>query len=379
MMLVMLLACSTTNVVERFEVTREVLLESGRFPTPHALIQTKEGGYVVTGIDANKPWATRTDPEGNVQWRHVVPPAKDGTQSGAYGVGYGVYAGAATMDDDSTLLCGNTDIGWRDKPLIMGMLTRIDKSGQAISHRLFYPQGDERFHLNYLRKCIRWGDGFAVIGQTSRSVGPFFWVLALDAKGDTKWEKLLPGQGTLEVLTLSNHDLILSQPSLNGTKIVRLDATGAIQAQRIIPDGVVVRSTVPDSVIHLISGVGGRTTLRTLNERLEDVGYLAGNAALIHRAPINTNADYMLPNHALFLFGYQREREVHTATIARLSADLNDLQTFSFQPLWVSAWVDDAVSTGKPGEFATVRTVRRLPHWPDEKRVGLVLAFIRVR
>ena len=72
---------SIASGAEPFEVTREVLLESGRFPTPKALIQTKDGGYVVAGMEANKPWDTRTDAEGNLQWRYVVP-LKDEDQGG---------------------------------------------------------------------------------------------------------------------------------------------------------------------------------------------------------------------------------------------------------------------------------------------------------
>ena len=285
------------------------------------------------------------------------------------------------MTDDSTLLCGyqrGASLGSN----VMGLLTRVDKAGHAVSHRVLYPQGDQSFRLSYLRKCSAWGNGVAAVGSAFRSRQEggnyvdehFHWIVALNENGEIRWEKLLPGQGTLEVLVLPNQNLVLSKPYPGGTMLTVLDFTGKIKAQKTIPVGAtLIRSTVSSLAIHLLSGASG-LTLWTLNENLEEVDRLAGDVTLIR-----SNATYVLPNRSLVLFGEQREKGVPTATIAKLSSDLKKSATFSFQPLWVSSWVNDALPSGKPGEFLTIRTVHRLPHWPDENRVGLVFAFVRLR
>jgi hypothetical protein len=176
---------------------------------------------------------------------------------------------------------------------------------------------------------------------------------------------------------------VLSKSHSGGTEIVRLDPDGAVQGQTTILDGVLIRDVIQKSVVHLISSRSDRTTIRTLNERLEEVGSQTGSSPLIggkgDALLVHTGATFFLPDGSLLRFGHQREREVPTATIARVSADLNKTETFSYESLWISAWVDDAVPTGRPHEFATVRTVRRLPHWPNETREGVVLAFIRIK
>jgi hypothetical protein len=86
-----------------------------------------------------------------------------------------------------------------------------------------------------------------------------------------------------------------------------------------------------------------------------------------------------LPDGRLVFFGYQREQSVPTATVVLFSADLKTKQTFFFEPRWTSNRVLDAVSAGKAGEFATIRDIRPIQRWPNEKRQGLVLAFVRVK
>jgi hypothetical protein len=369
------LASSTVSAAESIEVTREVLLESGRFPIPYALAQTKEGGYVIAGSDQHIPWATRTDAQGNVQWRHVLPMKK-----WEPGDGEARYEGAATMADDSTMLCGFKNVGEKSKPEIVGMLTQIDTSGKVIGHRLLYPRGDEHFKLNYMHKCIRWGDIVIVIGESTRWLAPSYrdehlsWLLAIDAKGNVKWERLLAGLDRQDALVVSNRELVLSHAYLGETRLTSINAAGEISSQRVIPGGgVLVYSSISEPVIRLVSG-DSRTTLRTLGEHLEDVKELSGKAGMI-----NSEVIYSLPDGSLVMFGRQREHSTDTAAIARLNANLDRGETFFFQPKWISASVRNALPTGKLGEFATIREISPIPLWPHEKRVGLVLAFIRFK
>lgn len=360
---------------EPFEVTREVLLESGRFPIPRAMIRTKEGGYVIAGWEAHRPWATRTDSLGNVQWRYILP-----MKEWRSGDGDAEYEGAATMSDDSTLLCGHKDEGDSSHPLTVGMLTRIDKVGQVIEHRELYPQGDQSFHLSYLRNCIAWGDGFAVLGQTSRWLGSpgsyrqesFCWLLALDANGNTKWEKFIPNTLPGAASVMPNGDLVIVAPN----QITLVNATGAIEAQRRFGDAItLVQSIVPDATVRLFPIYNSSaTTLQTLGEDLEDKGKVTGSVSAM-----TTNRAFILQDRSLVLFGRRSEDSVDTATLARLSADLRRMEVLSFRPFWISNEISHALPTGAPGEFVTVRRVRTIKLWPDERKVGLVLAFIRIK
>jgi hypothetical protein len=58
-------------------------------------------------------------------------------------------------------------------------------------------------------------------------------------------------------------------------------------------------------------------------------------------------------------------------------------QTVVLQPTYGSVFVDAAVPTGKPGEFATVRSVmsgmRHTLGGPDETRAGVLLTFIQYK
>ena len=362
---------------EVFEVTREVLLESGMGLQVRALTQTREGGYVIAGSDGHTPWATRTDAEGNMQWRHVLP-MKKWSPGGANAE----YESAATMADDSTLLCGFKEE--RDEPHkpLLGMLTRIDRTGNTLSHRLFYAQGNKSFHLNYFRQCVPWGDGFAVVGDASRSVDGnrerFFWLLALDANGEIKWEKLIPNiipSINAQALVLPNQDLVV----LAMNQLVLLDTSGKIKAQKAVGQPtdvfVLVRPVVPDSLVRVFPAFNEpASTLQTFGENLEDLGQVRGPAG----GMVSKRA-YLLPDRSLVLFGYLRESSTPTASMVKLSADLVTKQTLLHQPLWIAGGIDDALPTGKLGEFVTIRSVHPLPRWPDEKRLGLLMAFVRVK
>lgn len=379
LMMNMLASSSSVSASDSIKITREVLLESGRGPIVRALIQTKDGGYVVAGSDGHIPWATRTDAEGNVQWRHVLP-MKEWTPGGVNAQ----YESGVAMADDSTLLCGYKGESEEPHQPILGLLARVDKAGKMLSHHLLYPQGDKSFPLNYLRQCVPWGDGFAVVGDTSRwvegSMQRFLWLLALDANGDIKWEKLIPNTSAGMPLVTPNQDLVIVGP----TQITRVDTRGTIKSQRIVKDAykdrvMLVRSNVTDSVVRVLSLFNYPTrTLRSLGKNLEDLELVRGPGD-DRLGDMVTNRAYLLPDRSLVLFGYQRESSTPTASITWISADLAAKRTFLPEPLWISGEITDALPTGKLGEFVTIRSVYPRPRWPDEKRKGLLMAFVRIK
>ncbi len=80
------------------------------------------------------------------------------------------------------------------------------------------------------------------------------------------------------------------------------------------------------------------------------------------------------------LFGNEEEGGPHTAAIAWWRHDLTRNETFVFKPTFASAEISDAVPSGVPGEFATVRLVVPARHTlsPSETRLGLLLTFVKI-
>lgn len=372
-----LLTPYVAKAADLIEVTHEVLLENGKFPVPSALIRTAEGDYVVAGMEENRPWAIRTDSKGEVRWRYELPRAKQKTTGSA------AYASAAAMSNEGTVLCGYSDVGETTHPIIVGILTVVNKAGEVVKHQELYPNSDTRFRLNYLHKCIPWGDGFAVIGRTSRWIDragdrireSFYWLLALDARGEIKWEKLIGNPaGSLpgSLIQMPNNDILLTLWNGHALEIIRMAMDGSTKAESSVGDSRLVHGAITEDSLHFIS-TGAGTTMQTLNGKLSGIGSMKGNADLC-----DCKALYRRSDGSIVAFGYQREDSVRTAAIVALSADLNERQVFLFRPLWTSGEVADAVPADSEGEFATIRTVRRLPMWPKEVRVGLVIGFVRV-
>jgi len=301
--------------------------------------------------------------------------------------------GAMSSRDGGTLLCGYTYVGERPAPRrVVGLLIKLDKEGHLVNEAKLYPNGDQEFPINYLRKCAPWGDGFAVVGEASRLVVKegrrdleyFYWLLALDTGGAIKWQKLIPNSlGNVNdfspLLVLPNQDLVFSAWRFgleSPTEIMRIDSSGQVIAQRKLSSALMlVRQIAPNSSIRAITLGKPEPTkplpaLLNLELDLVDAGETLGQAVgnMVNQA-------YLLPDQSLVLFGSDFDRGANTASIVKLSPDLRSREAFRFLPLWRTYWVDDAIPTGKPGEFATVRGVLS---GQGETRQGVLLAFIRI-
>ena len=382
-----LTAC-TTQANGHIRVVRSVFLERGQSVELHALARTREGGYVIAGRLAGFPWATRVNAQGEVQWRYlasiVLPKAGEPA-------GDSLFTGAVTLPDDSTLLCGYRS---RGVTKITGLLTHLSPHGRVLSAQTLYPNNDHRYVLNYLQRCVRWGKGVAVVGSTTRfrkrgttyTQTNYLWLIKLDDEGRIEWEKLIPNVGG-NVEVLKNRNLVLAAVGIrygNGnlpsqteiTEITEIRPDGSIRMQRTIPGHLVlVHSAAPGTSVSLISEGSSRATWRTLGTRLQTVARASGSTGRIA-----IKKAYVLPDHALALFGYTTPPEyggMLLSSIAWVSPNLRHKQVFTFKP-W-SIWIADAVPTGKPGEFATVREVSSLHHPFDRDRMGIVLSFVRIQ
>lgn len=313
--------------------------------------------------------ATRIDASGNVLWRFSAP-----VKNWAPGKGESKFESVVVLPDDSALFCGwkniVTDIG----PTLFGVLTHIDKSGKVLNERITLPNGDKSFRLNYLNKCVAWGEGVAVVGTARRVTGEtiprhhedFSWLLALDAQANIKWEKQIPlmsGLG-IDVLVTPNQELIGSA--------IRVSPTGDIsplEAVRKVRQ-IVITSDVHSSPNEKIMSWRVEARLRSKAEDQQ----IKGESDISR-----SNAEYFLPDHSLVEFGGKTERGTGIAAIAWLSSQSTETETFVFKPFWKAWQVDAAIPTGRPGEFVTLRQAVPWTAPPDPEHFGVVLAFINVQ
>jgi hypothetical protein len=374
---------SSAATGDHIKITREIFLEGRTDPT--GLVQTKDGGYVVFGGDFGA-WATRIDRDGKIQWKHVVLPTSQ-RASGAK------YTGAAMLPDDSTILCGYKELENGAGSVFVGLLTHIDKAGQVITEQLIYPKNDKRYTFSQFNKSVALNDGVVVFGSASglSEDQPLGWTLVIDGQGKIKSEKLVPKPAPIEangVLALSSHDLVVStfvvpppnvsSPEVLSTQITHIDASGIIKEQRVVRgESIFVSPVVPDTTVRFMLTDKTAAAMTIWGSQLQDGDRIVGNVETIKSA-----RSYLLPDRSVVLFGYDYIGQgVFGAMIVWLSPDLNQRERLVLEPKYGTVRVEDAIPTGKPGEFATIRSVLPVSHLigPDDTRVGVVLAFVQFR
>ena len=265
----------------------------------------------------------------------------------------------------------------------MGLLTRIDAKGQFVDQRLLAPHGDAKFVGNYIVQCGSWGDGYFVAGSSSRYtqnlpgksppfVGEkFFWLMALDANGEIKWEKLISKGFAIDTARkapwqmMSNGDLIFSgaAPSIRRadgityvTGIIRIGQDGEVKAQRAITGRMkLVRQPSPAKAIRLVpfNLKDAGMFLLTLNDDLSDASNLDLSS---NKDEFTIEQSIEMPDHSILLAG-ARDYTNSYATLIHYSPDLSQRHDYIFKPKGASNWVDDALMTGKPNELVTIRSL----------------------
>jgi hypothetical protein len=210
------------------------------------------------------------------------------------------------------------------------------------------------------------------------------WLLAIDNRGNLEWEKVLPNisvSSSADIVVLSNLDFLV----VAGAQVTQLDRRGNIKHQREIALApaeqlVLLRDINPDSPTSVLPAFNETTiSLYTLNERLEPIKEVKGPGG-----QFVAEKAYRLNDGDLVLFGYESvganpaDSGEDTAGILKLSKDIKKRRSSFFKPFWVSSKVMDALPTGNPNEFVTLRDIHPLKRSPSEKRMGLILAFIRI-
>ena len=349
---------STADAAEHIKVTSEIHLENGVGIFPSAIIRTKDGGYVVTGnIGSALAWATRVDAQGHLQWRYQIHPGQPGGSN---------FEGAVTLNDDSTLLCGWKESSVPGGTSVVGALTHIDKEGKVLSDRIIRPQEPGVFGNSYLKGCLPWGDGYALIGDTDRvSASPqtsrhqrYYWVIALDASGNIKWEKLIPtSTGGFDfhgiynalgaVYVAPDQDLVMGSIRLSHGGQIKNSEVKDASSTYLIPQVIVE----PDG--HWKSDQ--RTVLSTIS----------------FNTKFQPKAAYILPNQTAVKFGSVLRSKVYYAAVEWQSPDRKQSEIFELDD---SGWISDAIPTGVPGEFVMIRSQDS-----DIKKLGMILSFIQIK
>lgn len=370
---------------DHIEIVREILLEGGHPATPKQLAATNGGGIVVAGSFSNHiPWATRVDSDGKVRWRYVMP-----MEQWRPGHGDASYESGATLPDDSTVLSGFRSVSVPGKSTgdVVGLLTHLDQSGKVVSQQQLYPQGDHSFPLNYLRRSVPWGDGIAVIGHTLRwrkvaddyVEDDFLWLIALNAKGEIQWEKLISvtyaNSQIIGAVATPGHELVVvTSGSIrrgtaleHGRQVMRFNDRGEIVGERYFPGSFLPTHQVnSEPEITLVSDALGNGTLWRVTSDLANATQFAGNTEWIFaRAACRSLTGSLLLAGDL--------QGTHKAAIEWVDADLRSTQTHVFQPEDASYWVADVLPTRNPDEFVTVRAI------VPGRGFGVALTFVKVK
>jgi hypothetical protein len=261
------------------------------------------------------------------------------------------FNGGAFLSDDKTLLCGTRLSG---EGLIAGRVLVVTSDGTISSAKDLFPNIPGATSA-YINKCLAWNDGVALVGTFSRGMASSGWLMKLDKAGSISGQIEIPCIQAFDVVETANHDLLISSldnsQRLGDSKIDRIDEHGRILATRHL-DGkaIFVRSSgAEDSVAIVTQSFDGPTTLLRMDGSLHDVktpvvlGQFAANKVI------------GLADQSFVFFGSVIARGA-TAAVARVYSNSSS-RDFALEPLHSSGWINDAVPSDRPNEFASVRNL----------------------
>jgi hypothetical protein len=353
---------------------------SGNAAAAHAIVKTPDGGFVITGsilIDTseNKVWATRVTSSGEVVWNYGMPTEADKDFKGVKGTLFG----ALMLSDNSTLLCGSKTADKKGGPTT-GYLVHVDAAGKVLDQLSLYPNDDMRFELSEVRRCVAWGDGFALIGDTTDGTHPAVgWLIKLNSRGLKEWEKVSPDVGGLDALETVEHDLVTLNPGPRQftTTLRRFDSLGQLIATRDFegsPNSL-MRSMEPTPNAYCVTAAfpSGKQTMWTLDRALHDLS--PGRPIEKVGSDWSNGRAFVYPDQSLAIFGYADAgggENIASISFVRPNSQLE--AEYKFRRGEGSIWINDAIALSSGTEFAIVRW------WAvsQEKR-GIKLNWISVK
>lgn len=244
------------------EITRDVHFE-GLVGDPAAITSAPGGGFVVVG----QAWAIGTDANGQERWR-FTDSDPDALKAG----NRAEYEGAVATSAGNTLLCG---LEWT-KHGTTGLLTILNSAGQLTEKRLVQPATPAQLDAVTIYRCLRWGDGIAVLGHFSYKNGNFGWLMKLDATGAKQWEVVDERLSGISAVQMADGSMAMAtmEISPDRTSLVQVNAQGQITLTKTLtsfPDAM-IRSVGPAPNMKMLANIDRKNySVLTLDKHFESI------------------------------------------------------------------------------------------------------------
>jgi hypothetical protein len=391
-------------------VTREVLIAADKNSTitPLAIASTHDNGVITAGSMGFNGWAVKTDMEGKVLWSYSIPRQYIKSR---YPMAVEIR-GVVPMPDGTAYLCGNIPRA-PDSNDPSAFLVHLDASGKLLNEKCYTPAAtmpEQEGNEGDFTRCIRWGDGLAIVGNSGRIVRVggeglepiitrFNWVVALDGSGNVKWDRQIPipsdhSGTTLGTIFTNDQALMFSAWDASVTDVFRIGVKGEIIAQKTFPgyfDFVV--PVVPSDALQIIGYTDKQALEKShateifvmdLNGRLEETSrttsVLKNFMGQTYRLP--SESFVVLGQRAHHLFGQpMTSGVVYTDHLLEHEHYLELPRTR--EPEFLDAGRHATAPGQIPGEFVQARSLAQMPAsgiTPNTPPVfrGMVLDFLRV-
>jgi hypothetical protein len=298
---------------EPLTVEREALLQ-GLTGQPTSITRTANGNFLITGV-SGAAWAVAVGMDDKILWKYDEP-----IDSTVRTIDQSEFSGTVILGNGNILLCGNTTVrnpvSVRDNRL--GLVTILGPRGELVETRRLYPNGDKKYFWSGFGQCLRWNDGILLVGGTSDDVHGFSWFMKLDKNGTKEWETV-SSELRGEALEMENHDLVLAAGSnVEGVRLMRVNEKLQVLAKRRVPGNGyygLLHPFKPSRGVQLLSyDFGGKATLYTLNDRLED----EAAPRPMHPILIDKGCGYVLADGSLALFGQVMMGAMYMAAVAHV-------------------------------------------------------------
>jgi len=338
-------------------VNRQVLFRDIKIQ-PSAITRLSDGRFVIAGTGTIAR-ALLTDAQGALLWQYTDPATAADIRTGYRSVFYG----AVPLPNGGFLLCGSMSPTGHDQ---INEITILDASGRAVERRVEKPNDDSALTSSGFVKCFPWQDGIVLAGYASDGTRGYTWILKLDNDGKKEWQTIF--QGTMMTQGGAASSLVFATPGKSAEQkitVIRVNSKGVSIAKRTIPGHrfVQLRTLAPTDATRVISyALGGKATLYTLNESLQD----AEQPKDIGDFDATQGCGYALPDNSILLFGNRNSAAIAWISESGLSRVINE-----FDSQYKSYVVPEAIPLSA-NQFVTVRYSASI----NSSDNGLVMAWV---